>query len=82
MSMREKNYNFIPLFPKRLKELRKRSYLSQKHLSKKLGVSISAIQNWENKKSAPSLKNVVKIALFFNVSSDYLAGGELEKGGL
>lgn len=61
-------------FGDRLKELRTERGLGQIQLAKELGVGKSVISLWETGKSEPTLGNLVKIALFFRVSTDYLAG--------
>ncbi len=61
-------------FGERLKELRTERGLGQIQLAKELGVGKSVISLWETGKSEPTLGNLVKIALFFGVSTDYLAG--------
>ena len=48
--------------------------MGQIQLAKELGVGKSVISLWETGKSEPTLGNLVKIALFFGVSTDYLAG--------
>ena len=43
-------------------------------LAKALDVSSTAISRWENGKRTPNIEQLRKLALFFNVSSDYLLG--------
>lgn len=64
------------LFCERLKELRKERKLGQIALAEKLGVGKSVISAWELGKCEPSLSNLIAIAKFFDVSTDYLAGLE------
>lgn len=45
-------------------------------VSKETGVTQTALSNWKRGKSTPSVKNLQKIADFFNVSIDYLMTGE------
>ena len=61
-------------FSERLLELRKEHNLSQAALAKLLDVSYGVICYWETDKSEPTAPNIVKIAKFFNVSTDYLLG--------
>jgi transcriptional regulator with XRE-family HTH domain len=63
-------------FGERLKELRENKKLSQLQFAKEIGVGKSAISPWERNESEPILSNLVKIAKFFGVSIDYLAGLE------
>ena len=58
----------------KIKELRLSYKLNQVEMAKALGVSKQCVSNWENDKVLPSIEMLVKIAKFFNVSSDYLLG--------
>ena len=57
---------------KRLKELRLNKNLTQQQLGKLLSVSGQTILNWENDITYPSVKKLIELATFFNVSIDYL----------
>ena len=61
-------------FKDRLKELRIEKELSQSKLAEKLGVDFRTISNWENGVRKPDIDTLVKIARFFDVSTDYLLG--------
>lgn len=61
-------------FSERLKELRKERNISQKALADAIGMSDTAIQNYELCTRKPSAETVVLIADYFNVSMDYLMG--------
>ena len=50
--------------------------LSQKQLAEKLNTNNSSICDWEKGRSQPDLQMLKNIALFFEVSSDYLLGLE------
>ena len=63
-------------FGTRLKDLRQEKNMGQIALAKALGVGKSIISAWETGKSEPTLSNLIKIANFFNISLDYLAGLE------
>ena len=67
-------------FGKNLKELRKEKKLTQEKLSKIIGVSKTTICQWETEKQEPSLKDLVFLSNFFNVSTDYLLGLEDDLG--
>ena len=43
-------------------------------LAARLGVSKGVISLWENGKREPTLGNIVALAKYFGVSSDYLIG--------
>ena len=57
---------------KRLKELRLNKNLTQQQLGKLLSVSGQTILNWENDITYPSVKKLIELAKFFDVSIDYL----------
>lgn len=63
-------------FGETLKRLRIEAGFSQITLAEKLQVSKCIVSYWENNLSEPTLSNLKKIALLFNVSIDYLAGLE------
>lgn len=62
------------MFKERLKELRKMNGITQKELATHLGFTHVAVVKWENGQREPDFSTVVKIAKFFNVSTDYLLG--------
>lgn len=64
------------LFGQNLKELRIQSGLSQRELGKALGFCNQTISFWEGGQREPDLDSIVKIAVFFEVSTDYLLGLE------
>ena len=61
-------------FSQRLFELRQERNMSQDALAKAIGVSQKSIDFWEKNISEPKKSYIIKLALFFNVSSDYLIG--------
>lgn len=56
----------------KIKKLRISYNMSQVDLAKRLGVSKQCVSNWENDNVQPSIEMLIKIARFFNVSTDYL----------
>lgn len=56
----------------RIKELRKAFGISQVELAKALNVSKQCVSNWENDNVLPSIDMLVKLAEYFNVTTDYL----------
>lgn len=64
----------MKIFGERLKELRQENNLSTIQLGKALQVSDATISRWENNIIVPSIDNLYNIAVFFNVSCDYLLG--------
>ena len=61
-------------FGRILKELRTEKQLSQQQLARLLNISQSAIAKWELGKTEPTASAIVSVALFFDVSCDYLLG--------
>ena len=60
----------------RLKRLRKSHGISQDSLAKAMHVSRSCVRNWETGVRMPSLEDVIKLVVYFQVTSDYLLGLE------
>lgn len=58
----------------RIKKLREEKNIYQKDLAKLLGVSIPAINYYENEKRAIDTETALKLADYFDVSVDYLLG--------
>ncbi len=63
----------------KLRELREEKKISQQELGKIIGVSDAAICNWENGTNEPKASYIKKLAIFFNVTTDYLLGTENNK---
>lgn len=61
-------------FSSRLKELRKEKNMSQKALADVLNTTNSSVCDWERERNEPNLETLVKIAEFFDVSTDFLLG--------
>lgn len=66
-------------FGMRLQQLRMNRNLSQTDLAKKLNHSKSSICAYENNLRIPPLEVLTDIAVFFNVSLDYLVGIDKEE---
>ena len=58
----------------RIKELREKSGISQKAVADEIGVSLRALQNYEQGTREPSYKILCKLADFYGVTTDYLLG--------
>lgn len=56
----------------RIRELRLAKNISQVDLAKIIGVSKQSVSNWENDNIQPSIDILLKLAKFFDVSTDYL----------
>ena len=63
-------------FGENLKLLRLENNIGQVELAKNLGVSKGIISLWENGKREPTISYVIRIAKFFDVTTDYLLGLE------
>ncbi len=61
-------------FGQKLKYLRQEKGLSQVELAERLNVDKSTIAKYETGKIEPSLTMLKSIAIFFDVSADYLLG--------
>ena len=72
--MKGKEDRKMNIFPQRLTQLRLAHQLSQKNLAKGLYVSTSAISNYEQSIRSPDIWMLVRIADYFDVSTDYLLG--------
>lgn len=70
------NNKDIETFGQRLLALWQEKGIGQVMLAKNLGVGKSIISFWETDKNEPTMSNLIKIAKFFGVSIDYLAGLE------
>ena len=57
-----------------LKSLRKRNGLSQSELGKHIGLSKAVISNYENGINYPDYENLIRMAEYFGVTTDYLLG--------
>lgn len=70
----------MEILAQHLKELRAEKKISLDRLGNIIGVSDTAIIKWEQNKSEPTAVNLKQLAIFFEVSSDYLIGLEDEAG--
>jgi len=68
------------MFGKILRELREEKQISRYQLAKIIGVSDQAIKYWEEEINEPKLSYIRKLAIFYDVTSDYLLGLEDESG--
>ncbi len=64
---------FMPYY-RRLRDLREDHDLTQNQLVKKLGMHKTTYTNYEQGKRDLPLEVAIKIARFYNVSLDYIAG--------
>lgn len=61
-------------FPRRLRRLRERRRMNRKALGECCGLSKNIIGMYERGEKEPSMKTLIEIADFFEVSTDYLLG--------
>lgn len=61
---------------KRIKELREEAGLNQTQLAAQIGVSRKAVEFWEKGINEPKATYIYRLAVFFDVSADYLLGLE------
>ena len=64
----------MSVFSERLVLLRKEKSLSQEDVAREFGVVVRAYQRYEYGQREPQLSTLVKMADFYDVSLDYLAG--------
>ena len=67
-------------FVSRLKELLKSSGKMQKDICIDLGISRQKLSNWKTGFSQPNFDDLMMLAKYFNVTTDYLLGMEDENG--
>lgn len=61
-------------FQTRLKELRKEDGVTQKALAAAISTTSDCIGFWENGRSEPSISEIIALAKYFGVTTDYLLG--------
>ena len=66
-------------FGERLKKLRKQAGYTQKQLAEKIWVTKTSISYYELSERTPSPEILVKLAVAFHVTTDYLLGLEEER---
>lgn len=62
------------IFRQRLQGLREKRRISRRVLSELCGLSSDAVRRYERGEAEPNLKSLVRIAEFFEVTTDYLLG--------
>ncbi|GGD64604.1 helix-turn-helix domain-containing protein [Paenibacillus nasutitermitis] len=63
----------------RLRELRLKKHLSQEEVAKQIGITRSAYSHYEINNRQPVYDTLKKLAILFNVTLDYIIGGESSK---
>lgn len=62
------------MFDDRLKKLREARHLTQEEVAKEIGITQKSYSNYEQNKRTPEPSILIKLCLFFGVTSDYLLG--------
>jgi len=66
------------MLAQRLKQLRTEKSINQIRLAQEMGVTQGTVGKWETNKRTPDTDMLRKLSSFFNVTVDYLLGGEPE----
>ena len=64
----------MEILGQRLKALRKQKRMGQKEVAGWMGLALRTYQFYESGEHDPSLLNLVRLADYFQVSTDYLLG--------
>ena len=70
------------MFGQKLKELRLEKGLTQRQLAQQLDYNQSMISQWESSICEPTANAIIKVAIFFDVTTDYLLGREDDFGNI
>ena len=81
MTKEAENYGRDSVFPQTLRKLMREGNVTHKKLSEICSVKAQSISQWANGDTRPDILSLVKIAKFFNVSTDYLLGEDGDKFG-
>ena len=66
--MKQKIYEYCKTFSKNLKNERLACNMTQKQVAEKMGIKTQSYQAYENNISLPTVENLLKLSLIFNVS--------------
>ena len=61
-------------FAQRVKELRQEKKQTQTNMAELLGIKLRAYQDYESGTHYPEVPNLIKLADYFGVTTDYLLG--------
>lgn len=53
---------------------RARNEMTKEKFASLLGISVSTVKNWQNGRTEIPASKIIKMAILFNVSTDYLLG--------
>lgn len=69
----------MKIFAQRVKELRKEKKSKQIEVAQYLGVSLRAYQYYESASNYPDVAGLIRLADYFDVTTDYLLGRSQER---
>lgn len=69
----------MSIFNDRLRAFRKQTRFNQRDMAQELGLTHRSYRRYESGESEPTLSVLIKLADYFQVSLDYLAGRTDEK---
>ena len=72
--------SFQNIFSHRIKQLRKDKGFNQIQFAKELDVPRQTVGSWENGFRIPALETLCELAVYFNVTLDYLTGFDYLSG--
>lgn len=67
------------MLSEKIKELRVIKGKTQKEISEYLGIQQNTYSQYENRNREPNYDVIIKLAKYYNVSTDYLLGAELKE---
>lgn len=67
----------VNMFSEKLKDLRKRTKKNQEEVANDLGLTRSNYSHFENGRNQPDNETLVKLANYYNVTTDYLLGHDV-----
>lgn len=70
--MKEKIYKYCKNFAKNLKTERITKGLTQKQVAEAIGIKTQSYQAYESNLATPTVENLLKLSIFFDVSLDEL----------
>lgn len=63
----------------RLRELREKKGITLQELSDNIGVSVKMLEKWESPNSDVRSNNIIKLAAYYGVTTDYILGSDDEE---
>ena len=64
----------MKIFGERVKQTLKETGITQKQMAKQLNIQTSTLCEWLNDHNEPPMQTIVDIAVYLDVSADYLLG--------